>query len=389
MRKVHYTILLGASFFVIIGIWGGFNWGFKKGFVHGYKTDISDKSQEIVVDSTESLDIQVSEVLSSLSDINSSEPSGKFRNAVDTVYSTIIKKVSKKYGLSEDQTNEALKIYSNMSDSLVVDHFESLKEMSLHRKELGKSSFIDLKYSSVASDFHALLTDKVCLITTTVMTYVTMSPNYKVLLKNSCRVILEDIVYNWADSLKTHGLVLDIVESKHKIEQHTRRAISELATAQDEITESINRTYSRTFFEGYWIEWTSTANLDIEARSVVKAGFKLHEYYSVNIDPEKQLITIILPRAQILSNTPDYEIKNDEEGFFVGITKEKRNRAFSDLKMAIESTALNRGILEEAESNALDIVTYFYLPLTQLPGSRFDIQVEYNESLKNPSKILQ
>ena len=349
----------------------GYDGGFDNGFRLGYQEETA--AREIPPASLDSLDLAVNieKVLQGITEYQSQAPTPAFKGAVDEIHKAMLSAVATAYRLSDEELQNVLAEYEAMSDSVAAFYFEELQAMHQQRESHGAASDVRLTYYETSGDFAALLTDRICWVTGTAMTFASLDPGYKAILKNTCGFLIGDLVNPVVDEMKTQGLVYDIERAEYTMREHTRSAIAELATAEDRVTTTVNRTFTRRILNLF----NSTAELRIEAAGTVKAGFALHEDFSVTIDHDSRIISIVLPPAKVLSKDVSYHILEDEDGVFVEITKERRNRVHNELRQTVEEMALQRGLLEAAEARARTLVTYIYSPLTNLPGPSYQVQV--------------
>lgn len=311
--------------------------------------------------------------------------SSEFEQVVNDIYKEIIINVANNYGFSDGKKQKLLKSYSNeFSQEVVQNTFDELIQLSKSRKNLPTSSFIDVKHYQAADDFHAVLSDQICFVTNTVATFSQLnlgdilinSDVTNFTLKKSCSYILRGPTFLLVKVMKKRGLIKDVIESKREIKKHTRIAILELATAEDTILETDTDDIVKKL-KLFWWEFESKAKLSIEVKSIVKAGFELDDNFDIEIDPNKEIIYVTLPRATILSNSIKPEVLEDKDGFWARVTIENYNEMHRKLEEEIEKTAIERGILEEAEKNAIEQVRNMYLPLTSLSGSNFDVEIRF------------
>jgi hypothetical protein len=374
-----HILVLGASgsvFILGLATFTSFKFGYNDGFKDGFKQEIAGRLISPQKDIDTKLNISTDKFIEGIIKLDGEKPSQSFKDAVNSVYSRVILKVADRYGLSETEKKKVLSEYSNISNELVQEHFNKLQSLSKKRESFPSSNLVRLERHAVANDFNTLLTDNICSASSLILTYATLDREFKILLNKSCGFLLQGIVNPWAEEMKARGLVIDITKSKHEIEKHTRQVIAELATSEDQINKTLTNEYKRTLLKGWWIEYDSVASLKIEAKSIVKAGFKLDKKSAIRIVPSTQTIHVTLPKAIILSNSVEYKILDDKNDFFNHISTERRNSALDELRRSSEQSAIQNGILNKAEINAENIIRYFYSPITNLPGSPFKVVIE-------------
>lgn len=377
----------GVLILFVIGIWGAFTLGYDS----GYKTQFKEKVVNALVSvpkdnkAKPKLDLntaKIDKILDEIVELDGEKPSLEFEQVMNDIYKEIIINVADNYGFSDSKKRKLMNSYSKFSQEVVQNSFDELKQLSKARKKLPTSSFIDVKHYQAADDFHAVLSDQICFVTNTVATFAHLnfgdilinSDVTNFTLKKSCSYILRVPTFYLVKVMKKQGLIKDVIESKRDIEEHTRIAVLELATAEDTVVE----TNTDNIIKKVWI-FRSDAKLSIRVKSIVKAGFELDENFEIEIDPNKEIIYVTLPRAKILANSITPEVLEDRNGLWARTTKEVYNEMYTKFEKNTTQTAIKRGILEEAEKNAKEQVRNIYLPLISLSGSSFDVKVRFAE----------
>ena len=145
------------------------------------------------------------------------------------------------------------------------------------------------------------------------------------------------------------------------------REIGELNTAEYFFTRSETVEDYKTFdFSSLGIDWQgkiplTTNTFTYSYDGEIKAGIDFSDI-EVKIDKENLTLTIVLPKAKILSSAVDpdsykfYEIKNN---ILNPISPEAYAVSFADLIHAEEDRAVEKGLLDRAQKNAETVVKNF------------------------------
>ena len=134
--------------------------------------------------------------------------------------------------------------------------------------------------------------------------------------------------------------------------------IGELATQSAYCTEVKVAEAARELF-GLTIPFTESKYIysyDIE----IKAGFDFEE---IEWEEKGNTIEVRLPEAEILSSEIDldsFKIYHEDESIFREITMSENNEALKSMKENAEKDAVENGLLENARSNAEEILTGFF-----------------------------
>jgi len=104
-------------------------------------------------------------------------------------------------------------------------------------------------------------------------------------------------------------------------------------------------------FEESWLH--STKTFEVEAPFTVRAGFHLHDAFTVNIPRGGKIAEVRLPTAKILSiEMGDIRILLDEDGLWNKLTAQDREKAIRTLAKTAKIEVLQTDILNAAKQDA-------------------------------------
>lgn len=143
-------------------------------------------------------------------------------------------------------------------------------------------------------------------------------------------------------------------------------ALQELVTEEYVYTNADKRESSATWIFG-WTRPFSDSSLLVTYDGVIKAGIDLSDV-QINVDEEKQTVTVTLPKSKITSNNIPQEsitVVEVRNGLFNEITFEDYNTFIGEQKIVMEQKAIAQGLLVNADKNARNLIRSF---LSVLPG---------------------
>ena len=104
-------------------------------------------------------------------------------------------------------------------------------------------------------------------------------------------------------------------------------------------------------FEESWLH--STKTFEVEAPFTARAGFHLHDEFTVNIPRGGKIAEVRLPTAKILSvDMGDIRILRDEDGLWNKLTAQDREKAIRTLTKTAKTEFLQTDILKAATQEA-------------------------------------
>ena len=133
-----------------------------------------------------------------------------------------------------------------------------------------------------------------------------------------------------------------ITEGEKEVILETK-PIAEFSPVQREFEHSY--TWSHT-----WLG--STKSMTIKARFIVKAGYDLTKPFSVDFSKDQKVVRIQFPPAKVNSCVGSkYVTVTEDGGWWNGITKDERDAVINELNARAEKSAIDNGILKEAEKH--------------------------------------
>ena len=386
LGRLLWWLALGAL--VILGLpwafWMGDQYGHARGRMEGFRHGVVDGATARTLEPRSpvggQLDLPVDEALEGLVQLDADTPPLGFERVIDDLYGELIGEIVEIYPLPDGYASRSLRAYGDMRQVAIEQHYGPMRGWHQDRHPLPGMARWSLEHHAVAVDARTVLQDEACELVRQTITVSAPSPEEAPILKGLCSVVNELLV-PWTRELEQAAIDHDIETSVTQTATRARKAIMELATAQVEVDGRIRHDYESKLFEGWAIEQRDRASIEVRGTGTVKSGFKMHERYDIQVYPEEQRIVVVLPRAEILSNTLVPQFAMEREGWWTSLTSAQRNRALQALQSNVRQQALDEGILQDAESRAEELVQNIYSPLTTMPGSAYEVQVKFEGEL--------
>jgi hypothetical protein len=193
-------------------------------------------------------------------------------------------------------------------------------------------------------------------------------------VETPCGIAINEGLRPMVDRLQKKAAIYDFSASRGFLKDRVRKGIAELATYELRSRMGIDRTLQYKIF-GFSI---SETNVQVEAISVIKAGFKLDQYFDVTFNPNKGLVYVTLPEPQIVSHEVYPRVDKLDVGFLSGIDKEELNTNFNELRRQFRQDALeNEGVLDKARMRADSVMQLILGPTVKSMGRNYKLEVRY------------
>ncbi|MBX2799899.1 MAG: DUF4230 domain-containing protein [Myxococcales bacterium] len=381
VRTLLFLLLLGGALAYVIpwvyrsGDAFGYERGHAQGFREGYGNS-KDARTIVQKGGGAALNLDVQAVVDGLSDLGQDPPSPRFVSALDRLYEALIERTGRAYPFEAGHAQRARTTWSQMKAPVIAANHDTLSGWQARRAPL-PGSRMSLSHHTAASDLHTLLKDEACGVVREAFLTSVAPDEPRPVISGLCAFVDKELLAPWARELSEAALARDVSASVTAAETRHRKAIMELATAEVQVQGRVRHDYESKVFEGWPIESTDVATLEVRGTGIVKSGFKMHESYEVTVLHDEHLIRVALPRAEVLSNTLVPEFSQEKEGWWTSLTSAQRNQAIAALQKQVEAQALKDGLLAQAEERAEGLVQDLYSPVTALPGSQYRVEVVF------------
>lgn len=196
-----------------------------------------------------------------------------------------------------------------------------------------------------------------------------------------CGVAMNEALAPMLKRLEDRAAIEDFSRSKGLMQEKVEKTIAELATVEVRDKKGM----SKQLQTKVWGFSVSSTDLEVTAISILKAGFKLDEYFDISLNEKSGTVVITLPQPTILSHEVYPKIDKLDIGWLREVKSVDFNRSFNVLRAEFRRDAIeNSGVLEKAKTQAKEIMTTMVGPVINSLNRRYKIVVRFRDSLENP-----
>ena len=189
-----------------------------------------------------------------------------------------------------------------------------------------------------------------------------------------CAVALNEGLKPMVDRLKKRAEIVDFSASRGLLREKVQQGIAELATYEIRDRKGLDKTLSYKIL-GFNI---SETNIEVEAISVIKAGFKLDQGLDVTFSPSKGIIYVTLPEPVILSHEVYPRVDKLDVGYLSGVSGEDLNENFNQLRTYFREDAIqNDKIFDKAKGRADSVMQLILSPVVRSINRKYKLEVRY------------
>lgn len=195
---------------------------------------------------------------------------------------------------------------------------------------------------------------------------------------NPCGIAINEGLHPMVERLRKKAEIMDFSASRGLLKERVRKGIAELATYELRSRLGLDKTLQYKFL-GFSI---SETDIRVEAISVVKAGFKLDEYFDVTFSPKKGIVYVTLPQPTILSHEVYPKVDKLDVGFLAGISGDEMNRNFNELRRQFRQEAIeNEHVLDKAKMRADSVMKMLLGPTVRSMGRSLKLEVRFQNGI--------
>ncbi len=305
----------------------------------------------------------------------------EFNELVYDINMSILRHTANRMGLSNDVRarikGEYEKHHAYLKD-LYYNDFITMKDTTSNLYQ----TWYDNEFSNATAILHEVASKYTCFLVNHVISSLIETSNGSIYAKGSnvdtpCGVATTEALQPMIKRLEDRAAIEDFSRSKGLMQEKVERVVAELATIEIRDKKGLSRQMQTKI----WGVAVSSTDVEITAISILKAGFKLNEYFDISLNSRAGLVTITLPAATILSHEVYPKIDKLNIGWLREVKNVDLNRAFNVLRAEFRRDALeNSDVLNKAEEQAVELMNTMFNPVIANMNKRYKIKVQFRES---------
>ena len=221
-----------------------------------------------------------------------------------------------------------------------------------------------------------------CFFVTQILATLIKADNGRLMVKGKnvdtpCGIALSEGLRPLVDRLQKRAAILDFSASRGLLKEKVRKGIAELATYELRSRMGMDKTLQYKFL-GFAI---SETDIQVEAISIIKSGFKLDQYFDVTFSPKKGELYVTLPPPTILSHEVYPRVNKLDVGYLAGISGEEMNANFNELRRQFRQDAIeNEHVLDKARNRADSVLQLIMGPMVKGMNRKYKLVVRYQNT---------
>lgn len=190
-----------------------------------------------------------------------------------------------------------------------------------------------------------------------------------------CGIALSEALRPLIKRMEDRAAIEDFSRSKGLLQEKVERVIAELATMEVRDKKGINKQLQTKI----WGVNVSTSDIQITAISVLKVGFRLDDYFQVDLNSKANVVTITLPEPVILSHEVYPKIEKLDIGWLREVQDVNLNEGFNKLRTVFRQEAFESDIFDRSKTQAVELMNTMFLPVITSMNSQYRLKVRFKE----------
>ena len=173
--------------------------------------------------------------------------------------------------------------------------------------------------------------------------------------------------------MEERAAIEDFGKSRDLLQEKVERVIAELATMEVSDKKGINKKLQTKI----WGFNVSSSDIEVSAISRLKVGFRLNEYFDVDLSSKNRLVTVTLPNPTILSHEVYPKIDKLDIGWMREVKDVDLNKNFNVLRKEFRREAMESDIMDKAKQRAVELMNTMFSPLVSNMKGNYKLRVKF------------
>lgn len=193
-----------------------------------------------------------------------------------------------------------------------------------------------------------------------------------------CGIAMTEALRPMLKRLQDKAAIIDFSRSKGMMEERVEKVIAELATMEVRDKKGLTKQL-QTKVWGYAV---SSSDIDVSAISILKVGFKLDQYFNIDVNEKRKTVEINLPEPTILSHEVYPKIDKLDIGWLREVKNLDINDNFNILRGEFRRDAFDSDIMEKSKAQAKELMDMLFSPLANAISKEYRLKVRFH----NPAR---
>ena len=301
----------------------------------------------------------------------------EFDDLVYDINTDILRHVSNRMGLSDSLQQEVIKEYDRQHPQLADLYFNDFMRLRDTSAALYETWY-DEGGQKVTEIFEEVASNYTCFMLNKVMAAVIRTRNGNILargadVQNPCSIAMGEALRPLVGRMRERAAIEDFSRSRGLFQEKVENVIGELATIEIRDKKGISKNLQTTV----WGMNVSETDVEITALSILKVGFRLNEYFDLQLNEQAKTVQITLPEPEILSHEVLPKVEKLDIGWLREVEGANLNEGVNALRESFRQDALESDVMERAKTQASNLMDTMFGPLVNNIGADYQLVVSF------------
>ena len=201
-----------------------------------------------------------------------------------------------------------------------------------------------------------------------------------------CGIAMTEGLKPLINRLSEKAAIKDFSRSKGLLEQKVEKVIAELATMEVRDKKGLNKQLQTKI----WGVQVSSTDIEVSAISILKVGFKIDQYFDIQLNSKNKIVTVTLPEPTILSHEVYPRVDKLDIGWLREVENNDLNSNFNILRREFRSDAMESDIMKKSKSQAIEIMNMIFNPILDSFSNKYRLVVKFkNLNQQEPIETIK
>ena len=263
-------------------------------------------------------------------------------------------------------------------------YFNDFTEL-IDTSELDYATWYESGSQQVVESFKEVASKYTCFLINTVLNEALETYDGRIGMKGAyvdtpCGLALTEGFQPMMERLEKRAAIRDFSRTKGFLEERVEKTIAELATLEIRDKKGLTKQL-KTKLLGFNV---SSTDIDISAISVLKMGFDLNDYFSVELDEDREEVVVTLPQPTILSHEVYPKIDKLDIGWMREVQDADFNKNFDLLRREFRREALEGDARDRSKEQAEVLLRTLMEPIVKTISQEYNLRIAYRDGLADP-----
>ncbi|MEO0341329.1 MAG: DUF4230 domain-containing protein, partial [Bacteroidota bacterium] len=298
----------------------------------------------------------------------------EFNNMVKEMNLAILNHVANRMDLNQDIRSRIVQEYEKSHPYLRNLYYQDFLALRDSSSTLGQQWFSQ-EAGTATEVLHEVASKYTCYLVNQIMATVLNTENGAYWAKGKavntpCGIALQEALGPMIKRFQQTAAVNDFSRSKGLLEERVEKVVTELATYELDSKKGLSKQLKTKMF-GLNV---SSTDIEIQAASVMKIGFKLDQFFSIDLNPRNKVVTVTMPQPQILSHEVYPRFDKLDIGWMREVKEADLNASYEILRKEFVQEARQVDVFNKAKAQVEDVMMTMLGPVISSMNSNYKIR---------------